>query len=1651
MSTEAAGTIEYTLKVDAKSGTLSLKNAAGEFVKLGGKAQGAGDKASKGFKAMLKDMRGIYRDLSQINQGFELAKKVWSAVSGPIDSFISTASDARETANLFFAVFKDQAPAAMAFVEKLSTDINRAKTEISGAMGAFQDTFVPMQFARADAMKLSETLTVLGYDLSSFKNKNVHEVWNDLQSAIVGNHETMLKYGVVINQSELNQELLNMKVEGGIKNATTQEKVMARVNMIIRGTADAQGDAAKTANDWANMMRGISSIFTGFQEIIGSEMIDDLTPQFQEIKNYISENRDEIESWMKAVGRTIGTTLSLLIDFGKVLFALREPLTIIGTTLAAMWVATKLKAYTALWTLLTTKVTLATTATGAHTLVVKGATKAWGFFKAALPFAAVALMTMKLVQMNKLLNDWADSYDKIEAAERRHLATQNFSTDRFRAFRDEVGLTGDALRDITKDFADIEDRGIRYNKILQAIARGKYGDELKEQFEKWNKSQRAAKEGAGEVEKKIKDLTKEFENLAAKLDILTNKGYKELLTEGQLLGKMLQDEEEQIFSSGEKTKVFHDFLKSLIDEIEAGNRDVPAWMRNMMGQVRAEYIETLPKMKETKDVLDKTRSLTLPGLNLMMSDTAISTRSVGDIFGFSQEKISGFDLEIEWLLEDLAEFVGVLYSATSALQTLGIISDQTAGKINNITKGIDSVGKGIQGFKGAKKAFEDTGFSLETLSKGFSSFSAIASGAITVVKTLIDLFTGDGIQEAIDRENGWMGLTSALNEQLHKLAEEMGNTHAATSVMLSQIMNESLDPSNWEQFADRVRAIQQNVIEGTLTQAEANKAMGESFTVLAAKAAEWGKEGTYYMLQIIRQARDMKLEISEIDAYVDEKLGGGVQALNTYLNTMTGSLGDNIQFVEANLLRLFGAYQEQGYSFLEIVGLMGDSLTTLAEKAGAENLAVSGAIQEMIDLQGFLKQNETLIQNIEATGDMMRSLGDSAFLTQDIFTSFGQEALKQFDALIAAGASERDALRLLGPQLSDMIKYAESYGFAIDAQTQALITKAETEGVLNAASLSDSEKQTMLMERIVELLGGDIPYAVKGLTDQVTTSMEGIRGQTQHWQSGLDSIQDTIQNSLPAAVAQLDDQYREHMTGHSIVTETYKWKKALLDVDTTIYSLGTETVSFLDESFVVLTGKLTGSALEIKDEFFSMYSSMIENQENLTASLDYLERQKLKTDVPEALEALETKFKSVQNALSADTKMYQKYLDDIITKYEIELPGGLDTLEKKYAWLMSSMKASSEDFYIGADGVIRDLTELYRLKGFAIEMVDKQLYNLSRDTVSFLDQEWVVLTGKLTGNALSIKEEFAGAYASMIANQERLTTELDYLDQQKLSTDIPAALEELERKYSITADTLAADTMMYQGYIDEIIEKYNIELPAGLDTVQQKYQWLMSAMSASSQELYLSTEGVIYNLNEIIRLNATSMAGASGFGSKYGIYTDEEKTEKTTEFLAMMKLWGSDREKILSDPTAMANFYRDIQGFQGAITDEFQDRYENWFASIGQWNKHIQKGDIFNEDTKTWTIAEQETSNTKPTTYNTPRPSRSTYTTRPSSSTPPTATTSAQGGEKKVYIEVTLNTQAPTRDDLAKDIAHILKYDTQFVRTAIEDIAEKEIEKCGTG
>jgi hypothetical protein len=170
---------------------------------------------------------------------------------------IKLGSDAEEMESMFQAVFRGGTEEAQKFAETLAVDIGRSSGDIMTQMAGFQDLFVPLGFAREEAAKLSKQMVTLTQDVGSFKNIRPEDVARSMEAGLIGSHRALRRFGIVITEQTLKEQLMADGTDKLTGKALELAKVQARLTLIMKGTADAQGDAARTSGSFENRMKGL--------------------------------------------------------------------------------------------------------------------------------------------------------------------------------------------------------------------------------------------------------------------------------------------------------------------------------------------------------------------------------------------------------------------------------------------------------------------------------------------------------------------------------------------------------------------------------------------------------------------------------------------------------------------------------------------------------------------------------------------------------------------------------------------------------------------------------------------------------------------------------------------------------------------------------------------------------------------------------------------------------------------------------------------------------------------------------------------------------------------------------------------------------------------------------------------------------------------------------------------------------------------------------------------------------------------------------------------------------------------------------------------------------------------------------------------------
>jgi len=138
---------------------------------------------------------------------------------------------------------------------------------------SIKDVLVPMGMASEKAAGMSGEIVKLSADLGSFNDLPTSQVMLDISSALVGNFETMKKYGVVLNETVVREQARAMGLHKGKGLLDAQVKSEVAYQLIVKGSRAAIGDMERTAEGWANTMKDLGAKWEDFMAGLGNFVI----------------------------------------------------------------------------------------------------------------------------------------------------------------------------------------------------------------------------------------------------------------------------------------------------------------------------------------------------------------------------------------------------------------------------------------------------------------------------------------------------------------------------------------------------------------------------------------------------------------------------------------------------------------------------------------------------------------------------------------------------------------------------------------------------------------------------------------------------------------------------------------------------------------------------------------------------------------------------------------------------------------------------------------------------------------------------------------------------------------------------------------------------------------------------------------------------------------------------------------------------------------------------------------------------------------------------------------------------------------------------------------------------------------------------------
>lgn len=186
---------------------------------------------------------------------------------------VTESNEYQEDLNLFTVALGQYADEAKEYAEYVSDIMGIDPAQWLRNQGIFNTLLTGFGDTAERAQLMSQNLTQLGYDLSSYANIPIEEAMLKLQSGISGELEPLRRLGYDLSQAKLQQTALNLGIKESVANMTQAEKAELRYYAIMTQVTTAQGDMARTLEAPANQLRILQAQLTQAARAIGNIFI----------------------------------------------------------------------------------------------------------------------------------------------------------------------------------------------------------------------------------------------------------------------------------------------------------------------------------------------------------------------------------------------------------------------------------------------------------------------------------------------------------------------------------------------------------------------------------------------------------------------------------------------------------------------------------------------------------------------------------------------------------------------------------------------------------------------------------------------------------------------------------------------------------------------------------------------------------------------------------------------------------------------------------------------------------------------------------------------------------------------------------------------------------------------------------------------------------------------------------------------------------------------------------------------------------------------------------------------------------------------------------------------------------------------------------
>lgn len=204
--------------------------------------------------------------LGKIGIGLSIA-----GITTAINQCIALASEAEEMQNKFDVVFKGMEKDVEDWARNYADSIGRSANDIKTYLADAQNLMVGFmgQERREEAVAMSEAMTKMALDLSSFNNIDEGIAINAMQKAVMGETESAKTLGAVLNDVTRAEAMATLGIQGKFEALDQATKMQVNYQAIVNQSKDAIDDCERSINSYRSTLIAFQSKLKDIKILVG--------------------------------------------------------------------------------------------------------------------------------------------------------------------------------------------------------------------------------------------------------------------------------------------------------------------------------------------------------------------------------------------------------------------------------------------------------------------------------------------------------------------------------------------------------------------------------------------------------------------------------------------------------------------------------------------------------------------------------------------------------------------------------------------------------------------------------------------------------------------------------------------------------------------------------------------------------------------------------------------------------------------------------------------------------------------------------------------------------------------------------------------------------------------------------------------------------------------------------------------------------------------------------------------------------------------------------------------------------------------------------------------------------------------------------------